>query len=171
MRGAYSAVTVPGEMIDCFLDLDGIPGESKDAKHKDEIDVLAFSWGVSQSGTASSGGGGGAGKASFDDLLLVARTSKASPLLWAACASGEHIKSAVLSCRKAGKAPQEFLTITLSDVLVSSYELDGSDDEPPLDQFALSYAKIETQYVPTGASGKAKPPVRAGWDLKAAKKA
>jgi type VI secretion system secreted protein Hcp len=153
--------------VDCFLLLDGIPGESKDAKHKGEIDVLAFSWGVSQSGSASSGGGGGAGKASFDDLLVVARTSKASPLLWAKCASGEHIKTATLICRKAGKTPVEFLTITLSDVLIASYELDGSDEELPLDQFALSYAKIETKYVPAGASGKGKPPVLAGWDLKA----
>ena len=78
--------TVAREMADYFLKVDGIAGESTDAKHKDEIDVLAFSWGVSQTGGASSGGGGGTGKAVFDDLLVVARTSKASPHLWLACA-------------------------------------------------------------------------------------
>ena len=116
-------------MADYFLKVDGIPGESADAKHKDEIDVLAFSWGVSQAGAASSGGGGASGKAAFDDLLVVARTSKASPQLWLACAEGKHIKSAVLTCRRGGKAPVEFLTIVLSDVVVSSYEVDGSDEE------------------------------------------
>jgi type VI secretion system secreted protein Hcp len=152
--------------IDYFLKLDGIPGESTDAKHKDEIDVLAFSWGVSQAKAPGSGGGGGSGKAVFDDLLVVARTSKASPKLWLACASGQHIKSAVLTCRKPGKAPFEFLKITLTDVLVSSYEIDGSDEEPPLDQVALAFAKVETVYTPQDPSGKAGPPVKAGWDVK-----
>ena len=156
--------------VDYFLKIDGIPGESADAKHKDEIDVLAFSWGVSQSGSTSPGGGGGAGKAVFEDLLVVARTSKASPKLWLACASGQHLKSAVLTCRKAGKAPFEFLKITLSDVLISSYEIDGSDDELPLDQVALAFAKVETVYTPQDATGKAQPPVKAGWDVKQNKK-
>jgi type VI secretion system secreted protein Hcp len=152
--------------VDYFLKIDGIPGESKDAKHKDEIDALAFSWGVSQSGSAAPGGGGGAGKAVFEDLLVVARTSKASPKLWLACASGQHIKSAVLTCRKAGKAQLEFLTITLTDVTVSSYEIDGSDEELPLDQIALSFAKVETAYTGQDPTGKAQPQVKSAWDLK-----
>ena len=69
-----------------------------------------------------------------------------------------------------GKPPQEFLTITLSDVLVASYEIDGSDDEPPLDQVSFSYAKIETQYTPADKTGKPQPPIKAGWDLKTGKK-
>lgn len=157
--------------VDYFLKVDGILGESKDAKHKDEIDVLAFSWGVSQTGSPAPGPGGGAGKAVFDDLLVVARTSKASPQLWLACASGKHIASAVLTCRKSGQTPQEFLKITLSDVLVASYEIDGSDDDPPLDQVALAFAKVEMAYIQFDATGKALPPVKAVWDLKAGKKA
>jgi type VI secretion system secreted protein Hcp len=157
-------------MADYFLKVDGIPGESADAKHKDEIDVLAFSWGVSQAGAASSDGGGASGKAAFDDLLVVARTSKASPHLWLACASGTHIKTAVLTCRRSGKSEPEFLTITLSDVVVSSYELDSSDEGPPLDQIAFAYAKVETRYTPADKAGKAQPPISAGWDLKANKK-
>ena len=152
--------------VDYFLKIDGIPGESTDAKHKDEINALAFSWGVSQSGPTGPGGGGGAGKAVFDDLLVVERTSKASPKLWLACASGQHIKSAILTCRKHGKAPLEFLKITLTDVLISSYEIDGSDDELPLDQIALAFAKVEMAYTPQDATGKAQPPVKSGWDVK-----
>ena len=157
-------------MADYFLKVDGIPGESVDAKHKDEIDVLAFSWGVSQAGGVSSGGGDASGKAAFDDLLVVARMSKASPLLWLAGASGTHIKTAVLTCRRGGKSAHEFLTITLSDVVVTSYELDSSDDGPPLDQIAFSSARVETRYTPADKTGKTQPPIGAGWDLKANKK-
>jgi len=156
-------------VADYFLKVEGIPGESVDVKHKDEIDVLAFSWGVSQTGTPASGGGG-SGKAVFDDLLVVARSSKASALLWLACASGTHIKTAVLTCRRSGKSALEFLTFTLTDVVVGSYEVDSSDDGPPLDQVGLAYAKIETQYTPVDPTGTAQAPVKAGWDLAAGKK-
>ena len=151
--------------VDYFLKVDGIAGESADAKHKGEIDVLAFSWGVGQSGAPVRGSGAGAGKADFEDLLVVARTSKASPLLWHACASGKHIPSAVLTCRRAGKEPVEFLKITISDVLVTSFELDGSDEEPPLDQIAFAYAKIKTEYRAVDPTGKPQAPVQAAWDL------
>jgi type VI secretion system secreted protein Hcp len=157
-------------MADYFLKVDGIEGESADAKHKGEIDVVAFSWGVGRAG-APTGSGGGESKPVFDDLLVVARTSKASPHLWLACANGTHIKTAVLTARKAGKPPQEFLTIVLSDIVVASYEVDGSDDEPPLDQVSFSYGKVETRYTPTGKSGKSQPPVSADWDLKSSSKA
>jgi len=152
--------------VDYFLKLDGIPGESTDAKHKGEIDVLAFSWGVSQAGSSGRGVGVSAGKAIFEDLLVVARTSKASPKLWQACATGQHLKTAVLVCRKAGKAPLEFLKITLTDVTITSYEIDSSDEDLPLDQVALAFAKVETEYVSVDPKGKAQPPVTTAWDLK-----
>ncbi|HXV58556.1 MAG TPA: type VI secretion system tube protein Hcp [Gaiellaceae bacterium] len=160
--------TVPREMaVDSFLKLDGIPGESADAKHKGEIEVLAFSWGVSNQAEPGAGRGRAASKAHFEDLLVVARTSKASPKLWLACASGQHVKSAVLVCRKAAaKAPLEFLKVTLSDVTITSYEIDGSDEEAPLDQFALAFARAELEYVAQDATGKPQPSVKAGWDVK-----
>jgi type VI secretion system secreted protein Hcp len=152
--------------VDYFLKPDGIPGESTDAKHKGEIDVLAFSWGVSQAGSSGRGVGVSAGKAIFEDLLVVARTSKASPKLWQACATGQHLKTAVLTCRKAGKTPLEFLKITLTDVTITSYEIDSSDEELPLDQVALAFVKVETEFVSVDPKGKAQPPVTTGWDLK-----
>ena len=113
--------------FDYFLKLDGIPGESVDAKHKGEIDVLSWSWGESQPAPPVSGGGAGAGKVSMTDLHVSANLSKASPQLLLACASGTHLKSAVLTGRKAGKAQAEFLTFSLSDVLVSGYQTGGAD--------------------------------------------
>jgi type VI secretion system secreted protein Hcp len=156
--------------FDVFLKIDGVQGESTDAKHKDEIDVLSFSFGVSQAGGAP-GGGGGAGKASLTDLHFVARTQKSSPRLFVACASGEHVKQAVLTVRKAGGKQQEYLTITLREVRVTSYQASGSaDDEGPLDQVALGYGKIEIEYRPQDPKGTLGPPVKGGWDVKANKK-
>jgi type VI secretion system secreted protein Hcp len=148
-----------------FLKVPDIPGPSEIANHKGEIEVLAFSWGVSQSGFKS-GDPGGSGMADFEDLLLVARTSEASPHLWQACASGKRFPTTVLTCRRGGREPVDFLKVTLTDVSVSSYELDASDGEPPLDQFTLVYTKIETEFTPVDKSGKPKPSVKAGWDVR-----
>src|SRR5687767_198417 len=105
--------------VDYYLKIDGVPGESSDAKHKAEIDVESWSWGATQSGKASFGGGGGAGKVQMQDFHFVMRVNKASPKLMLACATGEHIKQAVLTCRKAGGEQQEYMKVTMSDILVS----------------------------------------------------
>ena len=154
-----------------FLKLDGIAGESTHASHKGEIDVESWSWGVSNSGSSSGGGGGGgAGKASFQDFHFVSRISKASPRLFTACASGSHIKEALLSgVRGAGKGT-DYLKYKLRDVLVTSLMQSDVDTEPPVEQFSLSYSKVEWSYTPQSPSGKLEPPVTAGWDVKANKK-
>src|SRR5919108_5685508 len=141
--------------VDYFLKLDGIEGESVDKAHPKEIELLSFSWGVSQAGAHAPGGGAGAGKASFQDFFFTARVSKASPKLFLACASGQHVKSAVLTCRRSGAGQVEFLKIKLSDVLVSSYQVGGSSPEEPLDQAGLSFGRIEIEYTPVGKAGKA----------------
>lgn len=89
---------------DFFLKIDGIDGESADGKHKGEIDLLSWSWGETQSGAHAAGGGGGAGKVSMQDFHFTMTVNKATPKLIQACAGGDHIKSAILTCRKAGAA-------------------------------------------------------------------
>ena len=159
--------------VDYFLKIDGIDGESQDSKHKGEIDLESWSWGEHQTGTSSSGGGGGAGKVSMQDFHFVMKINKASPKLMLACANGEHIKKAVLTCRKAGKDQQEFMKITLSDLLVSSYQTGGSGhgDIVPTDQISLNYAKIEYEYKEQKPDGTLGGTVKAGWDVKANKSA
>ncbi len=154
--------------IDYFLKLDGISGESRDSKHKGEIEVLSFSFGESNSGSSGYGGGGGAaGKVQMSDFTFVARMSKASPQLFLHCAQGKHIKQAFLTARKAGGSQQEYLKIKLNDVLVSSYALDGGEDETePHDSFSLEFAKISYDYAPQKADGSLDAPVHGGWDLK-----
>jgi type VI secretion system secreted protein Hcp len=159
-------------LFDAFLKIEGIEGESADAKHKGEIDLHSFSWGESNAGTFSVGGGGGAGKVSMQDLHFTMKINKASPKLFLACAAGEHIKKATLTCRKAGKDQQEFLKYDLSDILISSYQTGGSSggSEIPMDQISLNFSKIEMGYKEQKADGTLGGEVKAGWDVKANKK-
>jgi type VI secretion system secreted protein Hcp len=153
--------------VDYFLKIDGIEGESADQKHKGEIDIESWSWGETNSGTHSGGGGGGAGKVSMQDFHFTMRTNKASPKLLLACANGEHIKKAVLTCRKAGKEQQEYMKITMSDLLVSSFQTGGSSGGVvPTDQISVNYSKIEYEYKEQKADGSLGGAVTAGWDLK-----
>jgi len=157
-------------LVDYFLKIDGIEGESHDDKHKGEIDLLSWSWGESQQGTFSGGGGGGAGKVSMQDFHFVMKVNKSSPKLLLGCATGEHIKKAVLTCRKAGKEQQEYLKITFSDVLVSSFQTGGSHgDTVPSDQISLNFTKIEYEYKEQKQDGTLGGAVKAGYDIKANK--
>jgi type VI secretion system secreted protein Hcp len=158
--------------VDYFLKIEGIDGESQDHKHKGEIDLESWSWGESNSGTHSGGGGGGAGKVSMQDFHFVMKNNKSSPKLMLACATGEHIKSATLICRKAGKEQQEFLKIKMSDLLISSYQTGGSghSDIIPTDQISLNFAKIEFEYKEQKPDGTLGGTVKSGYDLKANKK-
>ena len=156
--------------VDYFLKIDGIQGESKADKHTDEIDVQSFSWGATQSGSFAGGGGGGAGKVAMQDFHFTMLHSKASPALMLACAQGDHIKSAILTCRKAGKEQQEYLKVTMSDILVSSFQTGGSGgDVVPTDQISLNFAKIEVEYKEQDAAGKLLGSTKKWFDLKSVK--
>ncbi|HEX4128841.1 MAG TPA: type VI secretion system tube protein Hcp [Pirellulales bacterium] len=158
-------------LTDFFLKIKGIEGESNDSKHKNEIDVESWSWGETQSGSHAQGSGGGAGKVSMQDFHFTAKISKASAKLFLACAGGDHIDEAVLTCRKAGKDQQEYLKITMSGLLVSSYQTGGSghSDIVPVDQVSLNFSKLQLDYKPQDSKGGLGGPVKAGWDLTANK--
>jgi type VI secretion system secreted protein Hcp len=154
--------------IDYFLRIDGVAGESVDAKHKGEIDVESWSWGEANAGRHPGGGGGGAGKVEMQDFHFVAPVSKASPTLLLACATGKHFKSALLTGRRAGKAQQEFLTFTFSDVLVSSFAIGGTaaSEVAPIDQVSLNFSKIQVEYKEQKADGSLGTSTKVGWDVK-----
>ena len=115
---------------DIFAKIGDIKGESLDSKHKDEIEVLSFSWGVTNGASIGGGGGAGAGKATFQDLTIVHTIDKASPLLMKACATGEHLKEATITHRKAGKGQQEFLIVKMNDVLITGVVHGGAGGSP-----------------------------------------
>ena len=157
--------------VDYFLKIDGIEGESQDSKHKNEIDVQSWSWGETNSGDAAHRGGMGAGKVSMQDFHFVMHINKATPKLMEHCATGQHVKHAVLTCRKAGHTQQEYLKVTMSDLVVSSYQGGGSSgDTIPVDQISLNFSKIEYEYKEQKPDGSLGGTVKAGYDLKANKK-
>jgi type VI secretion system secreted protein Hcp len=155
-----------------FAKIGDIKGESLDDKHKEEIDVLSWSWGVSQSGSSSHGGGGGAGKTTFNDFTFTHYVDKASPVLLRACASGEHIKEATITARKAGKGQQDFLIIKMSDVLITGVSPSGSADAVAgAESVTLQFAKIEMEYKPQKADGSLDAGLHFNYDIKANKPA
>ncbi len=158
---------MPGSI---FARIGTIKGESQDAKHKDEIEVLSWSWGVSQSGTLTHGGGGGAGKASFHDFNFTHHVDKASPLLMKACATGEHIQEATITVRKAGKGQQEYLVIKMTDVLVTSVSTSiSAEGDAAAEGVALAFAKVDLEYKPQKADGSLDVGIHFKYDLKANK--
>ena len=153
-----------------FARIGTIKGESLDARHKDEIEVLSWSWGVAQSGTIAHGGGGGAGKASFHDFSFTHHVDKASPGLMRACATGEHIKDATITVRKAGKGQQEYLVIKMTDVLVTSVTLSvGAEGDASVEGVALAFAKVDLEYKPQKPDGSLDAGIHFKYDLKANK--
>ncbi len=153
---------------DYLLEIDGIKGESSDSKHKGTIEIDSFSWGATNSGSHASGGGGGSGKVSFQDLHFTTSVNKASPLLMLSCATGKHIKKAVLFVRKAGGDQQDYYKVTMEDLLVSSYQSGGhaGGNAIPTDQFSLNFTKIEFAYKPQMADGSLDSEILHKYDVK-----
>jgi type VI secretion system secreted protein Hcp len=153
---------------DMFLILDGAKGESGDDTYPDEIDVLAWSWGASQSATMHSGMGGGSGKVSMQDLSITKYVDKASPILFQKVASGKHFPSAKLICRKAGDNPVEYIVMTMEEVLISSLSTGGSGGEDQLtENISLNFSKIKFKYTPQAQEGAAEAENEPGWNIRA----
>ncbi len=151
--------------VDIFAKVGDIKGESLDDKHKDEIEVLSFSWGLNSTG----GGGAAAGKATFHDLTFVHHVDKASPKLLEACATGAHLKDAVITHRKAGKGQLEFLVVRMTDVIITGVTHGGSRDQPAAENVTLQFAKVDFEYKPQRPDGSLDAGVHFKYDLKANK--
>lgn len=156
--------------VDYFLKIEGIEGESTSETHKEQIEIHSFSWGMSNSGSMAVGGGGGAGKASFTSLRVTTTVSKASPMLFESVATGMHFPSATLTLVDSEQRGQEMMKVTLSDVIISSYQTGGVSGSAPTESFKLNFAKIEYEYTPQKPDGSLDAPVKAGYDLALAKK-
>ncbi|TFH66865.1 MAG: type VI secretion system tube protein Hcp [Gemmatimonadales bacterium] len=152
--------------VDMFLKIEGIKGESQDDAHKDEIDVLAWSWGMSQSGTTHMGGGGGAGKVNVQDISVTKYVDKASPNLMVYCCNGKHIPTMNLTVRKAGENALEYLKMTMKDGLISAVSTGGSGGEDRLtENVSLNFAHVKVEYTPQKADGSGDAAVEMAWDI------
>ena len=142
--------------VDMFLKIEGVKGESEDDSHKNEIDVLAWSWGMSQSGTLHAGKGGGGGKAAIQDISVTKWVDSSTPVLMKYCSSGQHIAKAQLVVRKAGgeSGPLEYIVIKMGPVLITSISGGGSGGEDRLtENVTLNFKKVEYDYTPQDEKG------------------
>lgn len=156
--------------FDAFVKFATVPGESTDDKHKEWIEALSFHWGVSQAtgGSASSTGGHAGQRADISDFSFVHHLDKASPKLFLACTSGEHIADATFELCKAGGDKQKYFIAKMTDVMISSVRPGGSaqgGDSIPLEEVSMRFAKIVIDYIPVDAKGKPQGNVTAGWNL------
>lgn len=140
--------------VDMFLKLDGIDGESRDDGHKKEIDVLAWSWGMSQSGTTHVGGGGGAGKVAVQDISVTKYVDSSSHTLMQHACLGKHISEGTLTVRKAGGKPLEYIIIKMKEVMITSVSTGGSGGEDRLtENVTLNFASFEYAFQPQKDDG------------------
>jgi type VI secretion system secreted protein Hcp len=154
--------------VDMFLKLDGIAGESKDKVHSKEIDILSWSWGMSNSGSAHVGGGAGSGKVNVQDVTLSKYIDSSSPKLMLSCCNGTHYNSALLTVRKVGGTPLEYIKIKLETVLISGISTGGSQNEDRLtENLILNFGKVSVDYTPQKDDGSAGTAIPFGWDIAA----
>jgi type VI secretion system secreted protein Hcp len=147
-----------------FLMVEGVEGESQDSRHANQIDVLAWSWGASNTVTVS-GGGGGAGRVSVSDLTVTKPLDKASPKLLLNVCNGRHIPRATLAVRRSG-AEFDYLKIELEDVIITALSTAGSSGETSVtESVSMKFGKFRVTYTPQDATGKPGTPVVSGWDI------
>ncbi|MBV8101768.1 MAG: type VI secretion system tube protein Hcp [Verrucomicrobia bacterium] len=153
--------------VDMFLKIQGVDGESKDKVHTKEIDVLSWSWGMSNSGSAHVGGGAGSGKVNVQDISLTKWVDSASPKLMLACCNGSHYAQVLLTIRKAGgKSPIEYIKITMDEVLIAGISTGGSGGEDRLtENVTLNFGKFSLDYTPQQDDGSAGTAINAAWDI------
>lgn len=153
---------------DIFLKLNGIAGESMDARHPNEIEVLTWEWSVGQPSAMHSGSGGGAGKCTVEDLVFEHYVDRATPNLVQYCLTGKHVDRAELVMRKAGGMPLEYLKLIMEDVLVTQVRpVYYSTMAQPREEVRLSFARVRQEYAIQNARGGSAGTVSMGFDVKA----
>jgi type VI secretion system secreted protein Hcp len=164
-------------LVDYFLKIDGVEGESPDQQYPGWIQLQAWQWAEENAGRWGFGSGGGAGKVEMKDFEFRMVSNKASPKLFLLCATGEHVTQAKLVCRKSGKGQQDFIAVTFSNCLVSAFrtvgnmpsgfgDMEGADIVLPTDVIRLNFARIEMEYKEQKNDGTMGAVIKAGYDLK-----
>jgi type VI secretion system secreted protein Hcp len=144
---------------DMFLKIESarqgaIKGEAQDDNHKDEIDVADWSWGMEAKTPLS--GGGASPKATLSELSIVKQVDSASTGLMSAMRNNELISKAVLTVRKAGGVPHEYLKIRIEKGRITSIDVDTSNFPASgqlSERLSLAFQKISVEYIPQGADG------------------
>ena len=154
--------------IDTHIKFDGVDGESTHVDHKGEVDVLSWTWGVSNASTVA-GGGSGRGKAQPGDFHFMHVYDKASPVLAKKCAQGVHFPTVVMTSRKSGEGQKDFLKVTFKEVFITSVQPSGSSGGDIAESVSMTYGAVEFAYKPQDAKGGLGGEVKFAWDVKSTK--
>jgi len=152
--------------IDTHIKFDGVEGEATHKDHKNEIQVLSWSWGLSNATNVTAGGGSGKGKAEPGEVSFMHTYDKASPILAKKCAQGAHFKEVVMTSRKAGEGQKDFLKVTLKEVYITSVQPSGSSGGDIVESVAMSYGSIDFSYKAQDEKGALTGEVKFGWNVK-----
>jgi len=158
-------LSTPVHALDYFLKIDSIQGDSGDSKHKNEIDVLSWSWGVSNAGSSTGGGGGGASRPLFAPFTWEQGLDQSFVPLFLGVANGTHFKDALLTVRRPGKDQQEFFKMSFRDVQIVSLKSQAFDDAIQVDA-ALTYDVIQMVYRPLKSDGSLGTEIKGEWTIK-----
>ncbi|WDS37817.1 type VI secretion system tube protein Hcp [Pseudoxanthomonas sp.] len=146
--------------FDMHLKFDGgsvkIEGSSSHNKHKGEVPVLAWSWGVSNSADLHNSATGSGGKAHVQDISVTKYVDASSHALLQACATGARLETATLFITNATGEQTDYLTLELSNgVMVTSVSTGGSGGEDRLtENITLHFGKFAYKFQPQKADGK-----------------
>ncbi|MET0388966.1 MAG: type VI secretion system tube protein Hcp [Polyangiales bacterium] len=152
--------------VDMFLKIDDIKGESTDEKHKGLIEVLSWSWGMSQTGSSHVGTGAGTGKVDVQNLTITKYIDTATPNLVKLCCKGKAFTAATLYIRKAGDKPVEYVKLELHNGLISQVAVAGSGgDDRFTENVSLNFASFKYIYTPQDAKGAAGAEISAAWNI------
>jgi type VI secretion system secreted protein Hcp len=155
-----------GGVVDIYCKVDGVDGESQDAKHTGWISVESIAGGVANAGAFAYGGGGGSGKSQWQDLTVRCKFDKCFATLMQKCASGEHVSNVEISACKAGGEQQEFLNIKMQNVLISSLNLSGAESTEPMFDCGFNFSQITVTGKAQTNQGSMGAATVAGWDVK-----
>ena len=153
--------------VDMFLKIDGVNGEAQDSKHKNEIDILSWSWGMTQSGTTHMGSGAGAGKVDVHDIMVTKYLDSSSPAVMQKCCNGQHFTKAMLTVRKAGGTNSvEYLKIEMDTVMISSVSTGAAGDlDRVTETVGLNFAKFTATYTMQNPDGSPGASIPVTWNI------
>ncbi len=151
---------------DCFLKVEGIPGESTDKAHKNEFELTSWSFGVGNPAptTRSATNSGTSQRCYHQDFTFTKEMDKATPLLFLFCCKGDHIPTITLTQRRsAGPAPIEFVKYVLKDSVITSHNISGGFGIPT-ESVSINYGTISVTYLDANSADGQSGNVAASWD-------
>jgi type VI secretion system secreted protein Hcp len=148
-----------------WIKIDGCKGEATDDKHKDEIDIQSFSWGLSHP-VSSSGTGQSMGESSASDLSVMKLVDRSTPNLMKFCMNAKVFGEVLLTCRKRGEDPIEYMKVKMKNALISNIQNSGASEGGPLSEsVSFAFTAVEVEYTPQKDDGSADGAVTMKWDF------